>query len=98
MHEINEAFKKNPIARTIFAFYLIGWIFPFLMEVFFASAKKASQFKNHHPPFAGFLTLSIFYLLIILIIGFAAKRNNFYLKLSGYIGISLIIFSVIYNG
>lgn len=98
MDELTTAYRKYPIASVIFALYLIGWISPVLIEVFFASTKNESQLKNNHPPFAGFLILSILYLLITLIIGFVAKRNNFYLKLSGYIGISLIIFSAIYNG
>ncbi len=97
MDELAAVFRKYPIASVIFALYLIGWISPALIEVFFTSTKNESQFKNHHSPFTGFLTLSIFYLSVTLIIGFATKRHNFYLKLSGYIGISLIIFIAIYN-
>jgi uncharacterized membrane protein len=97
MDELATAFRKYPIASVIFTLYLIGWISPVLIEVFFASTKNHSKTKVNHPPFTGFLTLSISYLLVMLIIGFVAKRNNFYLKLSGYIGISLIIFTAIYN-
>jgi hypothetical protein len=97
MDEINEAFKKNFMAWTIFTFYLIGWIFPLLMEIFFAPTKNESHLKNHHSPFVGFLTLSIFYLLTTLTLGFIGNKNKIHLKLSGYIGISLIIFAAIYN-
>jgi membrane-associated HD superfamily phosphohydrolase len=97
MDELTTAFRKNPIAWSIFTLYLIGWISPILVEIFFAPAKNQSQLKNYHPPFIGFLTISILYLLIMLIIGFVNKKNNIYLKISGYIGISLIIFAAIYN-
>lgn len=97
MDELTLAFRKYPIASVIFALYLIGWISPILIEVFFASTKNKLELKNTHSPFTGFLILSIFYWLVTLIIGFVVKKNNFYLKLSGYIGISLIIFTAIYN-
>ena len=98
MDELNNAFRKNPIAISIFTLYLIGWTTPILIEILFASAKNEPQVKNNHPSFTGFLILSILYLLIMLTIGFTNQKKNIYLKLSGYIGISLIIFTAIYNG
>jgi len=97
MDKLNNAFRRNPIALSTFALYLLGWISPILMEIFFESAKYEPQVKHHHSPFSGFLILSILYLIIMLTIGFVNQKKNIYLKLSGYIGISLIIFTAIYN-
>jgi len=98
MDEINDAFKKNPIAWTIFICYCAGWISPALITIFFAAPTENLQYKKGlHSPFTAFLTLSIFYLLMMLTLGFTGNKNKVYLKLSGYIGISLIIFSAIYN-
>jgi hypothetical protein len=98
MEEINDAFKKNPIAWTIFTCYCIGWISPILITIFFAAPTENLQYKkDHHSPFTGFLILSIFYLLMMLTLVFLSRKSNIYLKLSSYIGISLIIFSAIYN-
>ncbi|KIA93370.1 hypothetical protein OC25_13110 [Pedobacter kyungheensis] len=66
--------------------------------MFFTSAIQHDHTKNHHPPFGGFLILSILYLLFASTLGFLGKKDNIYLKLSGYIGFSLIIFIAIYNG
>jgi hypothetical protein len=99
MNELSNAFKKNPIAWSIFTLYLAGWFMPVLINVFFtSSAPHQVHTKDHHSSFSGFLILSIFYLLLTLTMGFLTKKNNIYLKLSGYIGISLIIFVAIYNG
>jgi len=98
MDELTNAFRKSPIAVSIFTLYLIGWTAPILMEISFASTQNEPQVKNNHPPFTGFLILSILYLLIMLTIGFVNQKKNIYLNLSAYIGISLIIFSAIYNG
>lgn len=97
MDELSTAFRKNPIVSVIFALYLIGWISPILMEILFAPAKNETQLKNHHSPFTGFLIGSMLYLLTMVVLGFLNKKGNIYLKLSGYIGISLIIFAAIYN-
>ena len=98
MEEINDAFKKNPITWTIFICYCVGWISPVLITIFFAAPTENLQYKKDiHSPFTGFLTLSIFYLLMMLTLGFTGNKNKVYLKISGYIGISLIIFSAIYN-
>ena len=97
MDEFSTAFRKNPIASVIFALYLIGWISPILMKILFAPAKNETQLKNHHPPFTGLLIGSMLYLLTMVVLGFL-KKGNIYLKLSGYIGISLIIFAAIYIG
>jgi hypothetical protein len=98
MDEINEAFKKNPIAWMVFTCYCIGWISPILINIFFSAPTENLQYrKDHYSPFAGFLILSILYLLLTLTLGFVGKKNNIYLRLSGYVGISLIIFAAIYN-
>ncbi|WP_293306322.1 hypothetical protein [Pedobacter sp. UBA5917] len=98
MEETNEAFKKNPIAWTIFICYCTGWILPVVIEIFFSvPLNHLDQKHNRHSPFTGFLILSFLYLLIMLILGFIFKKNNIYLKLSGYIGISLIIFTAVYS-
>ncbi|WP_426328321.1 hypothetical protein [Pedobacter sp. R-06] len=98
MNELTTIFRKYPIASIIFVLYLIGWISPVLIEVFFASTKNESQLKNNHPPFTGYLALSMLYLLTMVVLGFLNKKGNIYLKLSGYIGVSLIIFAAINNG
>jgi len=97
MEELSTAFRKNPIASVIFALYLIGWISPILMEILFSQAKNETLLKNHHSLFTGFLIGSMLYLLTMVVSGFLNKKGNIYLKLSGYIGISLIIFAAIYN-
>jgi len=98
MNELSNALKKHPISWSIFTLYLVGWLIPLLLKVFFTSAMQHDQTKDHHSPFGGFLILSILYLLSTLTLGFLDKNNNIYLKLSGYIGLSLIIFIAIYNG
>lgn len=99
MEERSDTFKKNPIAWTIFAVYIIGWLIPILISIFFtSSAKNQYPHKGQHSPFTGFLTISICYLLFMLTMAFFTKKGNIYLELSGYIGFSLIIFIAIYNG
>ncbi|WP_431292325.1 hypothetical protein [Pedobacter sp. P26] len=97
MDELSTAFRKNPIVSVIFALYLIGWISPILMEILFSPAKNETLLKNHHSLFTRFLIGSMLYLLTMVVLGFLNKKGNIYLKISGYIGISLIIFAAIYN-
>ncbi|GGG95021.1 hypothetical protein [Pedobacter zeae] len=98
MNKFTNGLKKHPVLWTIFTFYFVGWLVPLLIEVFFTPIPQHDSTKGHHSPFGGFLILSIFYLLFTLTLGFTGKNNNIYLKLSGYIGFSLIIFIAIYNG
>lgn len=99
MDEFNEAFKKHPITWTIFIIYTIGWALPLTINVFFAkSMENLPHQKDHHSPIIGLLTLSILYFLVNLTLGFIGGKNNVYLKFSGYIGISMILFTAIYNG
>lgn len=97
--EFNEAFKKHPITWTIFIIYTIGWALPLTINVFFAkSMENLPHQKDHHSPIIGLLTLSVLYFLVNLTLGFIGEKNNVYLKFSGYIGISMILFTSIYNG
>ena len=64
MEEINDAFKKNPIAWTIFTCYCIGWISPILITIFFAAPTENLQYKKR-PSFSFYRILNTFNLLFI---------------------------------
>lgn len=99
MEEFCKAFKKHPIAWTIFIIFIVGWFLPLASIIFFdAPSEKPAHQKSHHAPIVGLFTLSIFYFLVNLTLGFISKKDTIYLKLSAYIGISLIILIAISNG
>lgn len=97
MEEFFKAFKKHPIAWTIFIIFIVGWALASIIFFDAASEKPAHQ-KGQHSPTMGLFILSVFYFFVNLTLGFTGKRNNIYLKLSAYIGISLILFIAIFNG
>ncbi len=97
MEEFCKAFKKHPIVWTIFIIFIAGWSLPLASIFFDTQSEKRTHQKGQHSPIIGLFTFSLFYFLINLTLGFLGKKNNIYLKLSAYIGISLILFMTISN-
>ncbi|MFC1226250.1 hypothetical protein ACFE6N_20775 [Pedobacter sp. BG31] len=99
MEEFCKTFKKHPIAWTLFIIFVVGWLLPLVGMIFLdPPSEKFTYQKGQHNPTVGLFTVSVFYFLINLTLGFIGKKNNIYLKLSAYIGISSALFMAISNG
>lgn len=98
MEEFCKALKKHPVAWTIFIIFVVGWFLPLAGMVFLdAPSEKFTHQKGQHNPTIGLFTVSVFYFLINLTLGFIGKKN-IYLKLSAYIGTSSALFMAISYG
>ena len=96
METLIKTYRRNPAVWSLFFIFMILWILPLSVYLFPNSVTAHKHDRGNRSPYGGFLVLSFLYLLINIILAFCTKKGNIYLKVSGYIGFALIVFTAIY--